>query len=75
MKLEFFWIGFRKTRKYKISRNPFHLEPGSMRMNGQTDMRKLVLAFRNFAKAPQNGCGCPVQFMVGILNSINQVIK
>jgi len=26
-----------------------------MRTDGQTDMTKLIVAFRNFAKAPQNG--------------------
>ena len=27
-------------------------------MDGQTDMTKLIGAFRNFANAPRNGCPC-----------------
>ena len=35
-------------------------------MDRLIDMAKLVLAFRNFANASQNGCRCSMQFMMDI---------
>ena len=51
-----FSIDFRKIFKYQITRKPAQWEPSwSMRsdrqMDGRTDMTKLIVAFRNFAKA------------------------
>jgi len=52
MKLEIFWTDFRKILKYKIS---VQWGPScSMRTDGQTDMTKLMDAFRNFANTPKN---------------------
>jgi hypothetical protein len=54
-KLEFFSTDFRKTFMYQISEKSFQWEPSySMRTDGQTDKTKLIVAFRNFAKAPNN---------------------
>ena len=47
---------FRKSIKYQVSSISVHWEPtSSMRTNGQTDMIKLIVAFRNFAKPPKKG--------------------
>jgi hypothetical protein len=55
------WIlmtDFRKLLKYKISWKSLQWQPISMladkRTDRQTDMMKLIVAFRNFANAPQN---------------------
>jgi hypothetical protein len=41
---------FRKTLKYRpVGAELFHVD-------GQTDMTKLTVAFRNFANAPKNAC-------------------
>jgi hypothetical protein len=43
------------TFKYKISGKSIRWEPNSsMRADRQTDTTKLLVAFRNFAKAPEN---------------------
>jgi len=54
-----FSIYFRKTLKYQIYRKSAQWEPSCFmqadgRGNGQTDMTKLRVAFRNFANAPKN---------------------
>ena len=49
-----------------VGANFFHAD---RRMDGRTDMTKLIVAFRNFANAPERGCfespkfrgGCPSQ--------------
>ena len=44
---------FRKVLKYNISWKSVQWQPScSMRKYGQTDMTKLLVAFRNFANAP-----------------------
>ena len=43
---------FRKTLKYQISWKSFQWEPTLP--SGETDMTKLIVTFRNFAKAPIN---------------------
>jgi len=46
---------FRKILKYQISFKSVQWEPScSMRTDGQTDMRNLIVASRNFANAPKN---------------------
>jgi hypothetical protein len=48
-----FSTDFRKILKYEISRKPIQLEPScSKRIDGH--MMKLIIAFRSFAKAPNN---------------------
>ena len=51
------WIfstDFQKILKYQISRKSVQREPScSMRTDGQTDMTKVIAAFRNFANAPK----------------------
>jgi hypothetical protein len=42
------------SSKYQISLKYVQREPScSMRINGRTDMAKLTIAFRNFAKVPK----------------------
>jgi hypothetical protein len=54
--LNFLWTDFRKILKYQNLWKSVQLEPSlSMRTDGQTDMTKLIVAFRNFANAPKNG--------------------
>ena len=49
-----FTTDFRKILKYKISCNSVQWEPScSMQTGRRTDMTKLVVAYRNFAKAPK----------------------
>jgi hypothetical protein len=50
-----FLTDFRKILKYQISGNPAQRKPScSMRTNRRTDKKKLIVAFRKFAKAPKN---------------------
>jgi len=54
MKLEFSRIILEKYSNIKFHENPSSgsgVAPGGK--NGQTDMTKLIVAFRNFAKAPK----------------------
>jgi hypothetical protein len=54
MKLEFYLQIFEKDPKYRISVKFALWEPSySMRADERTDMTKLIIAFRNFAKAPK----------------------
>jgi hypothetical protein len=54
MKLQFSRQIFRKILKYKISQKSLQWAQNcSMRMDRRTDMMKLIIAFRNFAKAPK----------------------
>jgi hypothetical protein len=47
-----------------------------MRTDGQTDMTKLIVAFRNFAKAPKNSIICPqTVFMCFVSISEQTAIK
>ena len=60
MGLEFFSTEFRKILKYKILWKSVQRELGSsMRTDGRTDMTKLIVAFRNFANAPDSSTFCP----------------
>ena len=55
MKLEFS-RQFQNILKYQISLKSVQCDPScSLRADGQTEMTKLIVAFRNFAKAPKNG--------------------
>ena len=54
MTLEF-WTDFRKDSNIKFHENLFSGGPcWSTRTDGRTDLTKLILVFRNFAKAPRN---------------------
>jgi len=56
MKFEVSRHFFRKVIKYKISLISIKWEPScSMRTDGRTDMTKLIVVFRNFAKVPEDG--------------------
>ena len=63
MKPEFSRQVFQKILKYQISWKSVQSEPScSMRTDGQTDMTKLTVAFRNFANWPKK---CPLsKFML-----------
>jgi hypothetical protein len=50
MKFEFFRQIFEKALNIKFNQNP---SIGSRVPCGQTDMTKLIVAFRNFANAPK----------------------
>jgi hypothetical protein len=53
--LRIFSTDFRKILQYKISLKSVLREVScSIQMDGQRDMTKLMVAFRNFAKAPKN---------------------
>jgi hypothetical protein len=58
MKFEIFSTFFQKMLKYKILCNSTYWEPSLLhaegRMDGQRDMTRLTVAFRNFANAPNN---------------------
>ena len=55
IKPQFFSTDFRKILKYQISRECVLWESScSMKTDGHTDMRRITVAFRNFAKAPKN---------------------
>jgi hypothetical protein len=57
MKLEFFQQIFEKSSNIKFHKNPSSgLSSCSMRTDRRTDMTKLIVAFRNFAKAPKKCC-------------------
>ena len=50
-----FWTYFLKNLKYQVASKSLHWEPScSMRTIRQTDMKKLIVAFRNFANAPKS---------------------
>ena len=50
-----FLKGFRETLNYQISWKSVQWEPScSTRTNEKTDMTKLSVVFRKFAKAPKN---------------------
>ena len=50
-----FSTDFRNVLKNKISLKSVNWEPScSMWVDGRTDMTKLTVAFRNFAKAPKH---------------------
>jgi hypothetical protein len=52
--IRIFSRGFRKILQYQTSWKPFQWAPScSVRTDGRTDMTKLPVAFRNFAKDPQ----------------------
>jgi hypothetical protein len=54
---------FKKILKYKISWKSFQWEQScSVRTDRRTDMTKLIVALRNFAKAPKNTCLCTNDF-------------
>ena len=51
-----FSTDFRKIDKYQISWKSVQWEPScSMRIDGETDTRKFMVSFHNFAKAPRTG--------------------
>ena len=58
MKFELFSIDFGKILKYQISRKSPQWEPSysmrtDRRIEGRTGMTKVIVAFRNFANAPE----------------------
>jgi len=61
MRLEFVLTDFERYSNIKFNENP---PTGSPTLHvdglkdGQTDMTKLIVVFRNFAKAPKNGFLC-----------------
>jgi hypothetical protein len=58
IKLQIFSTDFRSSLKYKISSKSVQLKPScSTRTDGQMDMTKVIVAFRNFANAPKNSEG------------------
>jgi hypothetical protein len=56
MTMEFSQQIFEKRSNITFNENPSSC---SMRTDGQTDMMKLIFAFRNFAKAPKNASRDP----------------
>jgi hypothetical protein len=60
MKLEVFPTDYLKVLKYQISWKSGQWDPScSMRTYGQTDVTKLIIAFRNFANAPKSRSSIP----------------
>jgi hypothetical protein len=54
MKLELSQQIIKKYSNIKFHENPVQWKPSCfMRTEGQTDMTKLIVAFRNFANAPE----------------------
>ena len=68
------WIlstGFRKIPEYQISWKSVQREPiCSMRTDGQTDIKKLIVAFQNFANAPKHWRRCLSNKTLCLLTSI-----
>ena len=61
-----FTTDFRKIHNTKFHKNPSsgsRVVPGEQ-MDGQTDMTKLIVAFRDFAKAPKNECWRALQHIL-----------
>ena len=68
MKTEFSRQIFEKWSCIKFHENTLHLEPCcSLRTVGRMDMTKLLVAFRNFAKAPKDFTLCPHNVFVWFL--------
>jgi hypothetical protein len=60
MKLEFSRQIVEEYSNIKFNKKSVHWKPSSsMRTDGQTDMTKLIFAFRNFKKAPKK-CACMI---------------
>jgi hypothetical protein len=53
MKVGFFVDRFSENGQVEIECKSVQYWPSSMRTDGQTGMKKLIVAFRNFAKAPK----------------------
>jgi hypothetical protein len=66
MKLRFSQQIFRKMVKYQILWKSVQWESNClMRTDRRTDMTKLIVAFRNFANAPNNGAADPAFNFLG----------
>jgi hypothetical protein len=66
---------FRNILKYKISWKSFQWKPSCcMRTNGQTDITKLIVAFRNFANVHKNDL-LYVSVQLVICNHSQQVLE
>jgi hypothetical protein len=58
-----FGADFGKILKYQISWKPVQRKPScSMRTDRRTNMKKLIVAFRNFANAPKTGLLCDAEY-------------
>jgi hypothetical protein len=68
MKLEFSRHIFEKSSYTKLQENR-PVGASSMRTDGQTDMTKLTVAFRNFANAPKNHEYCIVHSSSRVYNN------
>jgi hypothetical protein len=58
--------------KYKFSRKSFQLGPSCLQKNERTYMTKLIVAFRNFAKAPNTQT---LKYMTQVLLNSNSILR
>jgi hypothetical protein len=70
-------MDFRESLEYQISSTSVQWQPSSMRADGRTDgrtdMTKLIVTFRNFAKAPKNAQNASVFVYPYIFQTLSSI--